>query len=214
MKSGRETIGHVGPGRTPFWAICVVFEIVLCLTGTLACSSTPYVWADEVPVERARPQVKKTGVGRGDVVNITVLGQASLSSIATVNADGTVNLPNVGAVMIAGQTQAEAATTIERSLANILQQPRVSVTVVSRMIQVSLLGEVRNPGKYLVQSGDGIATVLAQAGGLTEFAGKSSIYLVRESEPRRIRFRFDDLLSGGNSARAFILLDGDILLVK
>jgi len=148
------------------------------------------------------------------VVNITVLGQASLSSIATVNADGTVNLPNVGAVMIAGQTQAEAATTIERSLANILQQPRVSVTVVSRMIQVSLLGEVRNPGKYLVQSGDGIATVLAQAGGLTEFAGKSSIYLVRESEPRRIRFRFDDLLSGGNSARAFILLDGDILLVK
>jgi len=148
------------------------------------------------------------------VVNITVLGQASLSSIATVNADGTVNLPNVGAVMIAGQTQAEAATTIERSLANILQQPRVSVTVVSRMIQVSLLGEVRNPVKYLVQSGDGIATVLAQAGGLTEFAGKSSIYLVRESEPRRIRFRFDDLLSGGNSARAFILLDGDILLVK
>jgi protein involved in polysaccharide export with SLBB domain len=142
-----------------------------------------------------------------------VVGQATLSGVQTVGADGTILITDVGTVVLGGATVQEAAARIEQRFANILQSPQVSVIVVTRMIEVTLLGEVRTPGKYPLQSGDGVASAIALAGGLTEYANSSAIYLVRQGEPLRIRFRMRDLLKGGESARAFALRDGDILLV-
>ena len=187
---------------------------VLTVSLTLGCSSTPYIWASEVPVERARPVADVKKLGRGDVVALSVVGQSTLSTNFTIGADGTIALPDVGAVNVAGLTAQQASATIEAKLSGILQNPKVSLIVVTRFIEVSLLGEVKNPGKFSVQSGDGIANALALAGGLTEFANESAIYLIRGDEPLRIRFRLDDLLKNGNNARSFSLRDGDILLVE
>ena len=77
-----------------------------------------------------------------------------------------------------------------------------------------MLGEVRSPGKYQLKSGDGVATAIAISGGITEFGNDNSVYLVREDEPMRIRFRMKDLVRGGKSARAFALRDGDLLVVE
>jgi len=148
------------------------------------------------------------------VVALSVVGQSTLSTNFTIGADGTIALPDVGAVNVAGLTAQQASATIEAKLSGILQNPKVSLIVVTRFIEVSLLGEVKNPGKFSVQSGDGIANALALAGGLTEFANESAIYLIRGDEPLRIRFRLDDLLKNGNNARSFSLRDGDILLVE
>ncbi len=188
------------------------------LVGLLAfssgCSGAPYIWASEVPAARAQPAVASKKIGRGDVVAITVVGQVALSGTQTVGADGSVVIPDLGTVPLDGTTVEQANARIEQRLLSILQSPKVSVVVVTRMIEVSLLGEVRTPGKYALQSGDGVANAIALAGGLTEYANSSAIYLIRSGEPYRIRFRMKSLLRGGDSARAFALRDGDILLVE
>jgi polysaccharide export outer membrane protein len=188
--------------------------MVALVGGASGCSSNPYVWASEIPRERARPTAEAKEIGRGDVIALSVVGQTALSSTYTVGADGTITVPDAGIVAVAGLTAQQAAVAVTTKLATILQDPRVSVIVVTRFIEVSLLGEVKSPGKYSVQSGDGVANAIALAGGLTEFADDTSIFLIRAGEPVRIRFRFNDLLRDGNSARAFLLKDGDILLVE
>jgi polysaccharide export outer membrane protein len=102
---------------------------------------------------------------------------------------------------------------LERQLSVSLSAPQVSVVLMAkRKLEVSVLGEVTNPGKYPIDPRDGMAAALALAGGLSEFADEDSIYLVRESSPR-IRFRMLDLVSGGAGAR-LPLRDGDLVVVE
>lgn len=183
----------------------------LLLTG---CAKAPYVWAKDIPAERAKPDPTRKTVAAGDTLFVTVVGQAALTGQQVVGVDGTLALPNVGAIQVMGQSQKEAAKTLEKALSNILAEPKVSVVVVSSAVEVSVLGEVASPGKYHVRSGDGVTSVLALAGGTTEFADTNSVYLVREGEALRIRFRVEDLVRGGDSARSFALRDGDLLIVE
>lgn len=189
----------------------VLLTALICSMG---CSSPAYIWAKDVPAERAKPAVETNTIHRGDIIGITVMGHATLSGQQTVGDDGTISMSDVGTLNVSDKTVQQAAQLIEEQLGKILTSPKVSVLVVSRFLEVSILGEVSSPGKYRVQTGDGVANALALAGGLTEFGHPSQIYLVRASEPHRIRFRLKDLLSGGNSARAFALRDGDILVVE
>lgn len=183
-------------------------------TFSLGCSSTPYVWAQDIPKERSEPDPARTTLAAGDVIAMTVLAQTALSGQQPVGVDGTITIPNVGAVPVAGKTTKQAEDVIERNLTSILTEPKVSVVVISRSIEVSILGEVQRPGKFQLKSGDGLASALALAGGVTEFGNENAIYLVRDTEPLRIRFRLKDLVRGGRSARAFALRDGDLLVIE
>lgn len=190
-----------------------LFALLTLLIAT-GCSSIPYVWAKDIPKERALVAAESETIGRGDMVAISIVGQANLSGNQTVGSDGTVVVPDVGSVTISELTVQEAAKKIESRVSQILKSPQVSVVVVTRFLEVSILGEVETPGKYKVESGDGVANAIAVAGGLTEFANSSGIYLVRSGEPLRIRFKMKELLRGGDSARSFAIRDGDILIVE
>lgn len=202
--------------RAAAWgaAIQALLLALLVLLGAAGCSPIPYVWAKDIPKERARVAPTAETLGRGDVVAISIMGQANLSGNQTVGSDGTVIVPDVGSVTVTDLTVQQAAAKIEERLSEILKAPRVSVVVVARFLEVSILGEVEAPGKYKVEAGDGVANAIAVAGGLTEFANLSGIYLVRSGEPLRIRFKMKDLLRGGDSARSFAIRDGDIIIVE
>lgn len=180
----------------------------------LACSKPPYVWAQSIPNERALPAQKDQKINRGDSVSVVVAAQATLTGDHVVSTDGTIVIPNLGAVHVADKTPEQAARVLERRLATILGEPKVSLVVITKRIEVGVLGEVAQPGKYMVKSGDGVVSAIAMAGGLTAFANDGAIYLVRSTEPLRIRFRMKDLTRGGNSARSFALRDGDLLIVE
>jgi polysaccharide export outer membrane protein len=195
-------------------ATILVFCALPLFTLLGGCSSAGYVWADQIPKVRAQPAPESNVIGQSDVISLSVVGHPELTATQPVGVDGSVVLPNVGAIPVGGLTIAQAEALTAQRLANILQSPKVSILVVTRFIQVSLLGEIRSPGKYSVQSGDGVADAIALAGGITEFGNSSEIYLVRAGEPLRIRFRLRDLLQGGDSARTFALRHGDILVVK
>lgn len=201
-------------GRTfPHYLKRAVVALLLLMTVS-ACSTTPYVWAADLPQERARPDPERATFAAGDGLVVTVSGEEGLSGAHVVGIDGTIALPNVGAVHISGLSTKAAESAVKKRLSRILAEPHVSIVVISRSIEISVLGEVTSRGKYLLKAGDGVATALALAGGVTEFGNKNAIFLIRATEPLRIRFRMKDLLRGGSSAEAFALRDGDLLVVE
>lgn len=180
----------------------------------LGCGGPAFIWARDVPPERALPAVEDERIRTADALAVSVSGQPQLSGTFLVGADGTISLPDVGAVRVVGMTPQAATQALTARIATIIQTPRVNVVVAQRRVQVAILGEVRAPGKYQLATGDGVVEAIATAGGLGEFASGNSIYLVRSDEPLRIRFRMKDLLQGGASARSFALRDGDLIIVE
>jgi len=193
-------------------AMCLLFSALLLIM--TACGGPQYIWARDVPPERALPRTETEHIRVGDTLVVTVSGQPQLSGNFSVGIDGTITVPDVGAVRLVGSKPSEAARILTTSIGTIIQAPRVAVVVAQRRVQVAILGEVRVPGKYLLAAGDGVVEAIASAGGLGEFANGNAIYLVREDEPVRIRFRMKDLLEGGDSARSFVLRDGDLIVVE
>jgi len=101
-----------------------------------------------------------------------------------------------------------------------VKAPEVSVIVREvHSRKVSVLGEVREPGWYQITGRTTVLDVLAMAGGLTEYADKKGVELIRQDGATSVRVPVDynALLSGRNwnGGRAnFVVLPGDIIVVK
>lgn len=87
----------------------------------------------------------------GDQVGITVVGFPEFSGQQRVAADGTIQLPLTGSIQLGGLTPDQATTAITTALYPYVRRPQVSVTLLSiRPPRISITGEVRRPGPYLV----------------------------------------------------------------
>ncbi len=123
-----------------------------------------------------------------DILNIKVFDEPDLSiEEARVSSEGTVALPLLGDVVVAGLTTAQIAARVEALLADgYLKKPRVSVSI-DEYRPVFVNGEVKKPGGYSYQEGLTVQKAVVLAGGFTERASRSKITLVREDEPDKVR---------------------------
>ncbi|HEV7500471.1 MAG TPA: polysaccharide biosynthesis/export family protein [Vicinamibacteria bacterium] len=108
-------------------------------------------------------------VGAGDILEITVLGHSDLSRTATVQTTGTINLPLLNEVPVAGLSVAEVQRTVSRLLEkDFLVDPHVEVRVSEYQSQfVLVLGEVNSPGRKTLHGGSRLVDVLVDSGGFT-----------------------------------------------
>jgi polysaccharide biosynthesis/export protein len=123
-------------------------------------------------------------LGTGDEVKIEVFGEPDLDTSTTVGDDGSIRMPLAGSVAVSGQSLAEAGRRIETALkgGQFLVNPQVTVTLVKSLSQrVSVLGEVKNPGSFPIQSNSTIFDLIALAGGLSE-KGSEVVYILRADE--------------------------------
>lgn len=122
-------------------------------------------------------------LGIGDQVKMTVFGRPEMDSTMYVASDGTIRVPLAGTVYVEGLSPVQAAERVEAALrrGEFLRHPHVTLSLVDSLTQkVSVLGEVRNPGRYPIESTSTVIDVLAQAGGATE-KGADVVYLLRET---------------------------------
>lgn len=123
-------------------------------------------------------------IDAGDRVSITVYQEPDLSVAgARVKADGTIAVPLLGDLRVAGLTSQELQDRVTaRLLDGYLKKPNVSVTIDSYRLYY-IKGEVARPGGYSFVDGLTVAKAVALAGGFTPRASEGSITLVRESDP-------------------------------
>lgn len=108
-------------------------------------------------------------VGPGDVLDVVVFGNDDLSRAATVQSDGTVNLPLLGEVPVAGLTVSEAQHKVTALLArDYLVKPQVEVRVRDYQSQaVTVLGELNSPGRKVLKGRTRLIDILVESGGFT-----------------------------------------------
>jgi polysaccharide export outer membrane protein len=123
-------------------------------------------------------------IASGDVLQITVFQIPDFNRDAQVDAAGNVFLPLIGGVPAAGKTEHEVETEIARRLqAKYLQNPQVLVTIKDAVgLRVSVQGAVKSPGVIQIRGDTTLTTVLAQVGGFTDTADKSSVLVVRNND--------------------------------
>jgi polysaccharide export outer membrane protein len=76
---------------------------------------------------------------------------------------------------------------------------------------------VTRPGVYDLERGAGVLPALAAAGGLTDFAHRNAVYVLRPTRdraPLRIRFTFAALTRAEPKAASFVLRQGDSVVVE
>ena len=85
----------------------------------------------------------------------------------------------------------------------------------SHVALVSITGLVSRSGNYPLLPGWGVVEALAAAGGLTDFAHKDRIFVLRKlPQPVRIRFTYRALTSEQGPSAAFVLREGDVIIVE
>jgi polysaccharide export outer membrane protein len=132
------------------------------------------------------PAAAPTGdyeVGPGDVIEVNVFGNDDVSRIPTVQTDGSISMPLIGVVQVAGLTVAE----IQRKVTNLLAKdylvdPQVEVKVREYNSQyVSVVGEVNSPGRKPLRGRTRLIDLLSEAGGFKPTAS-AEVMLTRMDE--------------------------------
>lgn len=183
-----------------------------------ATSPPPFRWVDEIPLGNEDPSIYRVSVH--DVISIRVWDHAAMSTERTrVRDDGKVSLPFLKDVAVAGMTPNELSEKLQKELLSFIVDPIVTVVLEeSAAMSVSVVGEVEGTGTYQMERTAGVLQAIAAAGGLTRYADRDSIYVLRRlwptAAPVRIRFRYRDLASGGTQAAAFLLKTGDVIVVE
>jgi polysaccharide export outer membrane protein len=158
-------------------------------------------------------------IGPGDVLDVIVWRNRELTMQVTVRPDGWISMPLAGEVHVAGATAAELQRRLEALLDEIVTSPAVTV-VVTRVapLKVSILGKVRQPGRYAVEAPATVLDVLALAGGPTEYANPDAMYVLRraespEGEYQQIPVSYSSSVNGGKILGNVPVRPGDIIVV-
>ncbi|MBX2813156.1 MAG: polysaccharide biosynthesis/export family protein [Myxococcales bacterium] len=171
----------------------------------------PYVWVRDFP-----PTGQVRRIQSGDTLGVTVRGQSDLSGSYVVRENGTILQPLLGEVLVTGLTEIESAKRFATVLKGVVIKPKVSITILKpRPVRIAVTGEVGTPGNFTVEYDETVLSVIARAGGLTPYADRSGIYVLRK-RPKlvRVRFTYDDLKGGDLASSTFELHDNDVIVVE
>jgi polysaccharide export outer membrane protein len=158
-------------------------------------------------------------ISPGDVILVKVFQQEAMSARVRVRVDGKVSLPLLNDVVAAGKSPAVLAGELQAKLKDFINMPVVTVSLEeTRAVTVSVLGEVTRSGVVTLEQGSGVLQALAAAGGLTDFAHKDGLFVLRKTQgqpaPKRIRFTWDSLTRGAGAASRFTLMPGDVVVAE
>ncbi|NOD78609.1 MULTISPECIES: polysaccharide biosynthesis/export family protein [unclassified Ruegeria] len=166
----------------------------------------------------------------GDALQVEVLEDPTLNRTVLVLPDGSVNFPLAGTLRAAGQSTNGLSASLSSALAsNFNSPPTVFVSIAALAppplpgaaaatgptIEVFVMGEVNVPGKHLATEGTTILQVLAQVGGLTNFAAPKRIELRRADRKTGVmnKYTYNYNGSGSGIKGNTVLKAGDVVVV-
>ena len=153
-------------------------------------------------------------IGQRDTVEVRVFREDDLTTTGQLSGDGTISMPLIGSVKLAGLTTDSAAKAIEAKLKDgYLVKPQVSVTIEGRIRRtVTVLGQAQSPGVFELPANRSLTVVeaIGMAGGATRIANTKKITLKR-SGGKVQTINLKDITSG--KASDVSLKDGDVLSI-
>ena len=159
-------------------------------------------------------------LGPGDRLRVDIFNVPEYSGEFSVLADGTINLPVVGAVLVQGQTIQRASTLLTGYFARYVKRPLVTISVLApRPVQVAIAGDISRAGSYTIpftlenRKFPTVSQVIQLAGGTKQTANLRQVKVRRASTGKTVLVNILDVLQGGDSAKDISLRDGDTIFI-
>lgn len=189
----------------------------LALFSVLAAGACSTLDAPRASVDgKALGQLVEYKIGPEDELYISVWKNETLTRTVPVRPDGKISLPLLNDVQAAGLTPMQLRDVLRKKLAAYMSNPEVSVVVQGvKSFKVSVTGEVKKPGTFEMSSRSTVMDALARAEGMSDFAARSRIVVLRRdgTEVKRIPFNYNRAISEDGARENFYLRPGDIVIV-
>ena len=170
-------------------------------------SPSTFAPADNIPV------TPDYVIGPGDEILIRAWGQIDVDFATKVDRSGTISIPKVGALNVAGIKYQDLTSFLRTSFSRIYRNFELTVSLGRlRSIQVYVVGQAKRPGTYTVSSLSTLVTALFSVGGPSTRGSMRSIQLKRGS---KVVADFDlyDMLVSGDKSKDVQLLPGDVIYI-
>ena len=195
------------------WATLMVLLIVAT---TLAADQDA---ARSLAKDKVQDQVNGSNnyrIGPEDVLDISVWNNTAIARTVPVRPDGKISLPLLNDIQAAGLTPMQLRDALSKKLEEYMPTPEVSVIVKEvHSFKVSVVGEVKRPGRHELKSQATVLDILALAEGFGDFAARGKIVVLRPAGETvmHIPFNYNKVLSNNGAVENFFLQPGDIILV-
>ncbi len=196
-------------------------KTLLCLAAA-AVVATASAAAQETAAPAVAPAEDGYRINGGDLLHISVYGEQNLDKDVPVQPDGGIAFPLVGNLNARGMTLKElqgkiAANLRESQYFPNLTDNEVTVSMVKATgNSVSVVGQVKAPGTFAYDTQLDVMQALSLAGGLTPFASKSKIKILRRDQAgtqTAILFDYGDVEDGEQLDKNILLRGGDVIVV-
>lgn len=165
------------------------------------------------------PTPKNYVIGTNDELIVDISGLYDANYKLTVSADGSIRIPSVGLIKVAGSTIESASKTIRAQIAKVYMgvangETRVNISLGNiRSIKVTITGEAVRPGTYTLPSLATAFNALYACGGPSEVGSMRNIQVIRQGKSVS-DIDIYSFLSKGVMAGDIVLQDGDVINIQ
>lgn len=182
------------------WSLTLIFLWVACINVALAGDS------------------RESVLGPGDLLKIFVYGHPDMTTESKVSENGNITFPLLGEILVDGLTPSAAEKKIANLLESrdILRNPQVNIFTASLQSQmISVLGYVRNQGRYPIDGKRSLTEILAMAGGIIPEGG-DLITLIRSNGEQFFKEVIDvsEMVRSGDLSRDIHVRSDDLVYVE
>jgi polysaccharide biosynthesis/export protein len=167
------------------------------------------------------PRRSEYAIGVSDVIRINVWKMPELATEARVRPDGTITMPLVGDVPVAGRTPTQVRQEVGQRLSQYVKDETATVTVAVTEVnsyRFTVAGNVERPGVYFMKHFVTVSEAVALAGGPNRFASPEDMVIVRadqatQGQVRKVPIDYTEIRSGDHPERNLVLLPGDTVYI-
>jgi len=155
-------------------------------------------------------------IGADDVLSIVFWRDKDMSTEVIVRPDGKISLPLINEVMAAGLTPTGLRERITEEAERFLESPQATVVVKQiNSRRVYIVGEVGKAGPYPLTTPMTVLQLIATAGGLSDFARREDITIMRTENgiPRTYPFDYESVSRRRKLGQNILLKPGDTVVV-
>jgi protein involved in polysaccharide export with SLBB domain len=159
------------------------------------------------------PVPQDYAIGPGDEIILAGWGQVDIDLRVTVDRNGAINLPKVGAVNVAGVKYQNLEGYLKNQVGRVFRNFELSVSMGKlRSLQVFVVGQAQRPGVYTVSSLSTLVNTLFMSGGPSQNGTMRHIQLKRAG---KVVTELDvyELLVKGDKSKDVQLLSGDVIYI-
>lgn len=150
----------------------------------------------------------------GDVLKIQLVGQYDYIEDFLINRDGSVNVEDIGKIIVAGLSLNDASQLIKSKVNSAMIGTEAFINLAEiRDVNILVSGNAENPGIYTLTGNSNILHAISAAGGISEFGSLRKINLVRDNTIIESLDIYDLLIEGQYNIKKR-LRSGDIVFVE